>query len=204
MSLDYYIVIPAGKIPTFGQLLSALKIDKNGIDLVLHDDQANSKPCVPGNHEVRFDFSFNDIESNAEGWTHKFDDDDFAVSEDGWESTHNHEVVEAFKQLELAISRNDGLIHISFWEPESAFGGLCLIAATFVKNFGATFYDSQSGEIMDADTLVGIGNDIYSKVLEREGQSQNTALDQSADVSTSAPSGQTLIFRRILSFLGLR
>ena len=161
MSFDYYLVVPAGKVPTFDQLQAALVNDHIGVSPTRKEGIAGTTPYVVENEDVSLEFFCNGVESCVEGWVHKFEEDDFDISQDGWEPYYNHEVVEFFKKNEISIVVNDVLIHISFWDPESAFGGWCLICSCFVKNFGAVFYDPQSGEIISEDNLINIGREIY-------------------------------------------
>ena len=157
MSLDYYLVVPAEKWPTFDQLQLALVADNLAITVVRPDGVPGTAPFSMDENKDGFIFVYNLMHTNIGGWLRAFEDADFQLLEDTWEKEFSHEVVDYFRNNEIPIKQGDMLAHISFWDSDIAFGVWNFVCASFVRNFHSHFYDPQSGELLDEGALLTIG-----------------------------------------------
>ena len=197
MSFDYYLTVPAEKWPTFDQLQAALDQDRLAITVVRPDGQSGTQPFSNDESEESFGFLFRGLEVRPEGWITSFGEADFQIMEDSFESYRAHEVIEMMCKNDRPIQVGDKLCHISYWDSNVALGVWWYVCATFVKHFGATYYDPQGDGMLDQEALLGMaagmcGND---KI-----ESHRDVLEESG---IGPPKGAPKIVDRIRKFLGL-
>ncbi len=181
MSLDYYLVVPAEKWPTFDQLQSALVADDLAITVVRPDGVPGTMPFSMDEKKDGFIFVYNLTHTNLGGWLRAFEDADFQLLEDTWEKEFSHEVVDYFKNNEIPIKQGDVLAHISYWDSDIAFGVWNFVCASFIRNFDSHFYDPQSGELLDEDALLAIGQQSFDFAERRQNLEAGLAVGPSVD-----------------------
>ncbi len=181
MSLDYYLVVPAEKWPTFDQLQSALVADDLAITVARPDGVLGTMPFSMDEKKDGFIFVYKLTHTNIGGWLRAFEDADFQLLEDTWEKEFSHEVVDYFRNNEIPIKQGDMLAHISFWDSDIAFGVWNFVCASFVRNFDSHFYDPQSGELLDEGALLTIGQQSIDFSQQRQNLEASSTVSPSTD-----------------------
>lgn len=197
MSFDYYLTVPAERWPNFEQLQAALDQDGSAIAVVRPDGLSGTHAFSNDDADESFGFLFRGLEVRPEGRFTSFGEADFQIMEDSFEPYRADEVVEMMYQNDRPIQVGDKLCHISYWDSDISLGVWWHVCATFVKHFGATYYDPQGDGMLDQETLRGMA----------AGMCGNDQTESNRDVFEESGVGMTRvapkIVDRIRKFLGL-
>jgi hypothetical protein len=198
MSFDYFLTVPSEKWPSFDQLQAALDQDGLAITIVRPDGLTGSHAFSIDGTDDCFGFLFGGSVARVEGSLTTFTEGDFQIMEDSFEPYRAHEVVEIMFQNKRPIKVGDKLCHISYWDSNMTLGVWWYVCATFVKHFGATYYDPQGDGIVDQQTLLGMAAG-FCRDTETESDGN---LVEALGIETAK--GAPTIFERIRKFLGFQ
>ncbi len=155
MSLDYYLVVPNEKWPTFDQLQAALDQDGLSITAVRPEGVPGSSPFCVGTSNGAFVFVNGEMEVHAGGSISSLGEDDFQIIEDTWGPDHANEAVDFMLKMALPVKIGDRLCHADSWKPADGFQVWWDVWHSFVRHFDAVLFDPQAGEASVLDPHTG-------------------------------------------------
>jgi hypothetical protein len=160
--LYYYLVVPAERWPTFGQVCAALAEDRSPVKLVNVSDATKKYGFTDDRHVL--DVTCDCVHIGLGAQIQILDLADFTLLEDTWQPEYSNPIVGRFKEWNLPIQQSDIVVQIYNEISPYDWGPWWLLAATFVRHFGGSFYDPQSDELWDLDTLVANGHQFRNEL----------------------------------------
>ncbi len=155
MSLDYYLVVPSEKWPTFDQVQAALDQDCLAITAVRPEGLPGSSPFSVSTSNEAFVFVSGEMEVHAGGSVGSLGEDDFQIIEDSWGPDHANETVDFMLKVEMPAKIGDRICHVGWCNPADGFQVWWDVWHSFVRHFDAVLFDPQAGEASVLDPHTG-------------------------------------------------